>query len=407
MRYTLIILTLIAASLLGAFIYVQGYPARQYEAWLSGKNWSRYFEIQNYRPLLLTPVPLEEVVMYQEDYPQLWKVFPLGNSLIPLPTRHPLFQTIAIVDTKDKKSVSQIGMAIHAANGLELSRIYAVPPRLWQDHSHGQDLFKLPYVRNRILNKDLDTLWKDLFSNTLGKGAKTWDDMIYDLYLLHLRSKLLPEETVSYGLTPDGKKAMIELQSRNADYTMELVMNQINGTIYSYVIRTEKNSTESNKLRSKFIETISFSPTDEAMGRILYTEFKQLNFARQVDQEGMLYLFASWTQDPGNQDIFREMIFYLERGRNTNAHLKPLYQYAFKRFGKSFTTRQGYNPSEDAELKVQRNMEIEEYERKKAAELAKSKNVGNVELSPDEKMNSYLKKAKEEGAPETKDMTIH
>jgi hypothetical protein len=74
---------------------------------------------------------------------------------------------------------------------------------------------------------------------------------------------------------------------------VELVLTQDSGSIFSYIIKTEKENLESRKIRAKFLETITFSPVDEDIGRLLYTEFKQLNYARQIDQEGMLYLFSA------------------------------------------------------------------------------------------------------------------
>lgn len=406
MRWMLGLLFFLALSVLGGYVFLKGYPYKLYSNWVEGRDWNRYYKISNYRESLLKPVTLEEIPPYQEDYPQLWKEFPLRNSLMPLPTRHPLFQTIPIVDLKSKESAPTLGMRILAASGREISRVYTLPNSLYQDHSLGQELFKLPFVRNRIIKKDVDTLWRDIFSYEIDVKSKDLDTMIYDLYILHLRSKVLPKETLRYGLIKDGKKAVIELLSNNKDYLMEIVMTQSNGTIYSYILRTERRSEESKKLRAKYLESISFSPIDPAMGRLLYTEFKQLNFARQVDQEGLLYLFCAWSQDPKSIEMLKEMIFYLERGKKNTEHLKVLYSYAFKKYGKTFTTRTLFTDHSDPEVVLQRKIEIENLEKKQALER-EDKKAPETALTPDEKMNMYLKKAKETEAPEAKEMTIH
>lgn len=407
MRWLLGILFTLCLTVFAGYIFLKGYPYRLYSNWVDGKNWNKYYDIQGYRESYLKPIPLAEIPPYKEDYAQLWKNFPLRNAQVPLPVRHPLFQTIPLIESSGEKTEPKVGMIILSPNDREISRLYTLPIQIAADHSQGQELFKLPFVRNRILKLPLDKLWKDVFSYTIEKKSKTLDEMIYDLYILHLRSKMLPKGTLRYGLLSDNK-ALIELTSNNKDYILELVMTYESGNIYSYILRTEKNNDESKKLRSKFIQSIGFSPLDPAMGRILYTEFKSLNFSRQVDQEGMLYLFSAWSQDLSNVEMLREMIFFLERGRTKGLQLRPLYKFAMKHYGKTFTTKKIFNDHEDPELVLQRKIELEKIEKAQDAVKEKAKAAAvEPELTPDEKMNLYLKKAKEEGPRDAQDMTIH
>jgi hypothetical protein len=298
-------------------------------------------------------------------------------------------------------------MIIQDPKGREISRVYTLANTLYKDHSRGQELFKLPYVRNRILKKSLDELWKDIFSYKIQVKEKSLDDMIYDLYILHLRSKILPKDAIRYGMVQNGKLALVELTSADKDYIVEVVLSQTGGSIFSYVIKTEKENSESRKLRSKFLETIVFSPVDESLGRLLYTEFKQLHYARQIDQEGMLYLFAAWSQQLDNVDILKEMIYYLERGQNTKKQLQALYTYAFKKYGKTFTTRKDLGDGDDPDLALQRKIELEQRDERKAAEENKGKAPPVPELTPEEKMNLYLKKAKEDKSLKSDEMIVH
>jgi hypothetical protein len=406
MRWLLGILFLVCIVVFGGYIFLKGYPYRLYSNWVDGQNWNKYYSIQGYKKSYLKPVEIEEIPPYKEDYGQLWRVFSLRNAQVPLPVRHPLFQTIPLVESAGPKAEPKFGIVILNPNDREISRLYTLPTTLAADHSQGQDLFKLPFVRNRILALPLDKLWKDVFTYTIEVKSKSLDEMIYDLYILHLRSKILPKETLRYGLLKDGK-VLIEMASPNKDYIVELIMNYESGSIYSYILRTEKNNDESRKLRSKFLENITFTPIDPAMSKFLYTEFKQLNFARQVDQEGMLYLYSAWSQDMENVEMLKEMIFYLERGRTRGLQLRPLYTFAMKHYGKTFTTRKIFNDHEDQNLVLQRKIEIENIEKSHEAQRDKERPVAEPELSPDEKMNMYLKKAKEEGPAEATDMTIH
>jgi hypothetical protein len=398
---------LMITILVVAYVYVIEFPYHKYAGWVVGKDKDQYFELTDFRDIYLAPTGLAAIPAYKEDYVQLWKEFPLRNSLIPMPTRHPMFQTVPIIEMRGKIGIPNFGIILQDPSGREISRVYTLPNRLYQDHSQGQELFKLPFVRNRILNKKLEDVWRDIFSYKIEVKDKSLDDMIYDLYIVHLRSKILPKETVRYGLIKDGKQALIELLSQDKDYIVELVLTMDSGSIFSYVLKTEKSRQESMALRSKFLDAVTFSPIDESIGRFLYTEFKQLNYARQIDQEGMLYLFAAWSQNPENLDLMKEMIYYLERGKNTKKKLKILYTYSFKRYGKTYTTRKDVDMSENPELILQRGIELEEKENKKNADAASNKPLEAPVLTPEENMKLKLKKAKQDKSKEAGDMTVH
>lgn len=239
MRWLMGFVLLLSLLLFGGYVFLKGYPYRLYSNWIQGSGWNSYYSIGNYRPDLLKPTELDPIPPYKEDYVQLWKPFPLRNSLIPLPTRHPLFITVPVIEFTNSSRPPQVGMSIIASNGRELSRVYTLPTALTQDHTHGEKLFKLPFVKNKILKKDQNQVWKDIFTHEIKNDSKNMDDMIHDLYILHLRSKLLPPETIKYGLLKD-EKAIIELVSKDKDYIVELVMTQEAGSIYSYVLKTEK-----------------------------------------------------------------------------------------------------------------------------------------------------------------------
>jgi hypothetical protein len=406
MRWALGLIFILFLGLYGGYIFLKGYPYRLYSHWIEGKNGDKFYSLSGYKSLYLRPQKIEETPPHQEDYGQLWKVFPLRNAQVPLPVRHPLFQTVPIVESTGVKAEPKLGMIILNPQDREITRLYTLATVLTSDHSQGQELFKLPFVRNRILPLPADKVWRDVFTHNIEVKSKPLDEMIYDLYILHLRDKILPENTLRYGLLKDGK-ALIELASKNQDYILELVQNYDSGMIYSYLLRTEKNNDESKKLRAKFLANITFTPVDNAMAKFLYTEFKQLNFARQVDQEGMLYLFSAWSQNPENVDLLKEMIFYLERGRTKGLQLSALYKFAMKHYGKTFTTRSVFNKNEDPNLVLHRKIEIEKIEKAQAVQQEKEKPQPEIELTPDEKMNIYLKKVKEGTPSESNDMTIH
>lgn len=406
MRWLLVTIFFVGFGIWMVTSHYRNYPQRLYSEWIRGEGHNKYYSLPTFKKLWLSPVPPIEIPPYKEDYAQLWKQFPLCNSRIPLPIRHPLFQTIPIIEEVAGKSVPQLGVIFQNPGGRELSRVYTMPTSFLKDHSQGQDLFKLPFVRNRLLKLDSDKIWGDLFTINIHEKPKSLDEMIYGLYILHLRSKVLPSSTIRYGFLKN-ERAIVEIVSKNKDYILEMVLSHSNGSIYSYILRTEVNNEESMKLRSKFLESIEFGAEDMALAKFLYKEFKQLNFSRQVDQEGMLYLFSAWSQGPPDVELLKEMIFFLERGQKTTLQLKPLYAYAMKKFGRTFSTRDVMNDSDDPNIALQRKIEIEGREKIQEALKEKERTPVEPEISPEEKMNLYLKKAKEKTLEKKGDMVIH
>ena len=119
----------------------------------------------------------------------------------------------------------------------------------------------------------------------------------------------------------------------------------------------------------------------------------------------MLYLFSAWSQDTSNVDLVKEMIFYLERGSKYHKHLSTFYKYAYVKYGKTFTTRDVFTDQDEPEISLQRKIELEAIG--KGFALKDKVNDPGPELTPDERMNLYLKKAKEAAPAKKDEMTIH
>ena len=87
MRWMTLFLTIlfIALGVIAWFVY--RYPTTLYSRWMKGEGWNRYYEITNFRPLLFKPIELESIDQYKEEYPELWKDFPLRSTMLPLPVR--------------------------------------------------------------------------------------------------------------------------------------------------------------------------------------------------------------------------------------------------------------------------------------------------------------------------------
>ena len=58
-----------------------------------------------------------------------------------------------------------------------------------------------------------------------------------------------------------------------------------------------------------------------------------MNYQSRIDQEGMIYLLATWSHIPNDKNVIREMIQFLEKGKGNLLFLQPLYNYSYKKFG--------------------------------------------------------------------------
>jgi hypothetical protein len=163
--------------------------------------------------------------------------------------------------------------------------------------------------------------------------------MVYNLYLLEFRSKLLNKKIKSYGLIKGTNTAIVEIHYKNMDYKAELVLNKRGNKIYSFIVISLKGNKEADLIRYKMIKDMGHIESSETLSDIIFKEFKGLDYKSQVDHEGMLYLLSAWSHNKSRNSILEKAIFYLERGFENQKQLEPLYQYYFDRYGEVFSKK--------------------------------------------------------------------
>ena len=62
----LVFIILVAVGVTGWVLW--RYPSELYGKWMRGEGWNKYYEIENFRPLLMRPVALEPIPEYKEEY---------------------------------------------------------------------------------------------------------------------------------------------------------------------------------------------------------------------------------------------------------------------------------------------------------------------------------------------------
>jgi hypothetical protein len=392
----MLLILILAVPVLGVFVAYRTLPYYTYEQVIKGKWSHEIFKLPRWDQKFLAPGPQLGTTELRNDFPGLWREFHLRDVVVPLPTGHPMFRTIPIIQIVDPEREPEMGVLFQGPTGREIARLYLLKSGSWNDQLEKQKFFQLPLVRRELKKKTPEEVWHDLFRSKIEGWDLPFPVMAYNLYLLHLRASILPAGFIDYGPLEDEGMAYVEIASKNKDYRTEIVFSFERGLLLSYLLISERNNVDSDEIRTRVLKGMSFRTSDKMISPIVYKEFKQLTFNRQTDQEGMLYLFSAWSHQMENVEMLKEMVYFMERGQKNGPQLKPLYRYIFDRYKKTFTTRDVGLEQDDPEIRLQRQIELEaNAERQKLQE--KPKEVPKaVPITPRDRMDEFLRKAREE-----------
>lgn len=381
---TLIIVLLGGVLVSPYYYYNKTINHNYYSDWYSAPNFNDNLKYPS------KPIQADSSNLGNDD---LWRKFHFMDVVLPLPVKNPFFFVSPILKYKNDSKRTDFGLKLYGADEREIAKIYFMPNKFFPNEINSQKLFKLPLIKKYLKSIPNDKLWNDLFTVKIDDWNIPFSQMIYNLYLLQIRRRLLPDKFNNFSLVEGTSTASIQLDSINKDYTTELLLTNNNGVIYSFVLICERNNTESKLIRDKFLKEVKFRGGSQYLSNILYKEFKGLEYTDQIDHLGMLYLLSAWTHDMNQTEYIREMIQHLEKGEGNQRQLESLYSYAQDRYNETFTTKEIDGLELDDNILLQRNVELE---KKKELEELKNKKVEvkEVELTPEEKMKLMLQKAK-------------
>lgn len=366
-------------------------PYYFYNKIINQQHSSEWFNLNSFSPTLLNPNPkitLKEPNLGNDD---LWRSFHIKDTFIPLPYKNPFYFIAPILKYDPIKKFTNFGVSVYGTSDLEISKVFFVNNRVIPSVIRSQNIFKLPLATDILKSIPFEKIWKDVFSLNLNVWEVPYSELLYRLYILQLRTVILPEKFKTFSLLNDDT-GVVELFSTDKDYKSELILTKQRGLIYSFLIVTDLNNNESQVLRYKYLKEISFRPSSEALSGIIYKEFKALEYKYQVGQIGMMYLLSAYSH---SMDVayLKEMIKYLERGEKNQTSLKRLYEYAQKRYGETFANSIIKGVELEDELSLKRNIEIEDRERLRQLS-EKAKKVEATQKSEEELFNDRIEKAK-------------
>jgi len=347
----------------------------------------------------------------ESDDSRFWKDFHFQNMVVPLPIRHPQVTALPIVEgiTKDKRP--NIGVA-YAGRSFETFFSFKCdePQKFDLSFAH-QKIFKLPIFENMLLQVPLPKIYQDMLDMTIKPIAPyqlaissikkssylaAISELVYNLYILDLRQR-------NFALvTANGKQKLEVIRNDLLKVTMEesdpryrkvKLLLIANNEILPMSVRVRSETIMGEGIASRFIKGLSFKATDKEASFLIYAEYNKLSYEEKIDHDGMTYLLASWSHRTEDQLFLKQMIQYMEKGKDNKLHLNPFYKYGYERFGSSFSTKAD-ELLETAEQGLSRKVN-EEFQ-KEMKDAAKSDGLTPDTFESEEKKTEYnLRKVKE------------
>ncbi len=344
-----------------------------------------------------------------EYFQTLWKDFHFSNFIVPFPVHHHQIQIIPIIKERNNQR-PMVGAKYVDTNGQEIFSFIEGPTFSLKINMDKEKIFSFPVIRQVVLQKKWDEIWQDFFTYDIdlpeSLGLLPWskdsileipyEKLAYGLFLTHMRHQYLADIKVEeLQFVQDKKMGVIISGDIDERFNSQIIWIFSNGTVYPLYLRLNRGEPLSKILKDRFISKLKFAPAAQDSAIKIYADYKMLPYRSRISQEGMVYLYSCFSHNPDQKDFLKEMIHFLERGRDNFGYLRPLYDYALKKFGTTLSSR--LDKIEDAQSRLERK--ISEEGQKEILEAKEQKITSPEEnfQSQEDKMQFYLKRAKESG----------
>jgi hypothetical protein len=355
-----------------------------------------------------------------------WQVFHFRDYHVPFPIRNPLFKVIPYIKwdniNKKDRQIPLGAKVLDSKNQIVFSFIDHKEVKYSYD-LEDRKIFQLPFFKNLVLENQAEKIWKEIFtldlSNTARRNAGLYEtflnarsisyrQLVYNFFIYHMRIKIkdmVEEGTIkSFSYFTDKSLGIVEISSDDPKMRREIVFTLKDGVINTFDMKTRKWSLEGKAIRNRFFKNFRYKLSTKDSSDIIYAGYKNLSYDRKIDFEGMAFLYASWSHVVDNKEFLEVMIGYLERGRENSKHMDDLYNYAFEKFGSTFSSIM-YRKKENPMRMLERKISEEEQKRTKRLKDKKMIVPDNFENDYDEEEYNLIK-AKEDPAIDDRDEGI-
>ena len=371
MKHIILVTLLVFTIICGLAVTVIGYPYYQYDQFVNKEKFSSWYFISDFSKKLLSPsreIELKDVEISNEE---LWRNFHLDRIIVPLPVNNPFYSYRPILNYDKKNNSTQVGLSYIASSGEKILDIYFLETTRFNYRFYDQKLFELPIVQKNLPALDLDKIWSDLFSKRIGKWDISYQDMIYNLYLLKLRSINFPKVAKSFGYISNLDLGFLELESADKDYNNELFLIHEGTKINLILIKSSRLNLDAQMIKSYLLQNIKYRESTPRLADIIYKEFRALEYEEQISNIGFTFLLSAWSHDKDREEFLNEAILRLERGKYNKDILSVLLPYMEHRYQKTYRSSQFDDVLLSNELKLQ--MQIKESEFQEEQKLLEKK----------------------------------
>ncbi len=340
-----------------------------------------------------------------------WQEYQMGDLLLELPSRHPLYLMGPKIEIETQSENFGLNYLDH--NGRVLVEVMPRASEGWETHIGLDAIFNLPIFVSHLQSIGREQIWRDLFTRELMDPLakefseifeRSYEEMLYDLYILSLRQRYLPTGELSYALD-EKSQGWIEIDhsqevGQERIYREEWVYVSRLGRIHRFLLKTRINNAAASVLRSHIVKSLEYRPSDPDLAKIFHARFQKLDLNAKTGQEGLTLLYCAWSHTPDQKEFLREMIQYSERGEKNEGLIGSLYNYAFKKYGTNFSQISD-KLLETASERLKRK--IKEDEEREIEAYRKRKDYIPEEFNSDEeRVEFFLNKAKEDGGGQVK-----
>ncbi len=265
-------------------------------------------------------------------------------------------------------------------------------------------IFSLPIVTKFIKPASNKQVWLDVLNLNLKmkkvslfsySGVKylyenyPLSKLGYFLYIYKLRSNLFSSKATK--IVQNGPFHVISFFDKEGESQggVENLFYE-KGRLYRMAFTYNRNYPEHQVVVNKLLKNMKLSLSrDEESSLEMYNEFRKLSYQKRFEYKGMVLLYSAWSHELENSSFYKEMIYYLEKGQYKTAKLYNLYDFAKKKFGQTFSSRDEILRTD---LKAKIELESKKEDEKKERDLADYQIDGDTEFkSEDDKIDYILK----------------
>lgn len=349
------------------------------------------------------------------DRDSFWENLHFDNFIVPFPKRHPQFWISPFIE--EEAGQHNFGFIVRDFNLKILNLVIFKKYEKFNLNLYSHKVFHFPLFEKDITSKGLKQIWKDLFRRDILLSSKLksqnwknylspWNlelkEKIYDLYLIYRREQLFPQSIKSIQWWEERDLGIIGYEDEKQvleslkTYTSETINFLEKDQIYKIELKSLKGNLSAEKFRQRFLNKINYKKSDEDSSISVYASYQALPFGEKSTPNGLIYLYSAFSHNKKSKEFLRQIIQFMERGKNKRVYLDPLYRYGFKLFGSSFSNFIRKR-RESAEERLKRKIEEE---KKKELEVLDNINILDEKesfKSEEEKIKTYLQRAKDLG----------